>query len=271
VGLLVYQGFWKTFGGAKARQHELARVVGELPERPRRILYDRRAFPNFHYYNYSYFLPGVALPRVDPGPEVLAESAADLLISTSTDLSATIPGARLVAMENVPIDYGDYVQYLWVLPGELQARLAARGWLFPPEFPSRVLCSEPRSNLTVVSPAPSSGTWSKNRLVLRIENRGPCPWPNADGLKRGLDSVRVAISWRPADESAGAVAEDRVDMPRTLLPGQSVEVDVPLAPPSRRRGLLPRQRWTVEIGLLQEGHAWFASWGDERLRLSAFN
>jgi hypothetical protein len=134
-----------------------------------------------------------------------------------------------------------------------------------------MLCREPRSKLTVVTRAPPSGTWTKDRLVLRIENRGPCPWPNADGLKRGRDSVRVAVSWRPADDPTGAVAEDRVDLPRTLLPGHSVEVDVPLAPPSRRRGLLPRQRWTVEIGLLQEGHAWFASWGDERLRLSAIN
>lgn len=271
AALHVYQGFWKPFSGAKARQHELARVVRELPERPERLLYDRRAFPSFHYYNYSYFLPGIALPRVDSGPELPAEPTADLLISSRPDPAQALPGARLVAMENVPSDFGRYFQYLWVLPGELQSRLADRGWLFPAEFPDRVLCSAPRSALEVVSREPPAGVWTRERIRLRIENRGPCPWPNADGLKRGLDSVRVGILWRPADAPAGAVAEDRVELPRTLLPGQSVEVDVPLAPPSRRSGLLPRQRWTVEIGLLQEGHAWFASWGDERLRLAAVN
>ncbi|HVS01920.1 MAG TPA: hypothetical protein VMT16_04050 [Thermoanaerobaculia bacterium] len=263
VTLVTYDRFWKPFAGARALQHVLADVVRALPEPPSRLLYEQQGFANFHYYNYSYYLPDIELVRVDL--ERL-EPAGDLLVSTRTDLQTTIPGARLVAMENVPRAYGSHLQYLWVLPGELQERLAGLGWLYPEDFPARVLCPQPRSQLAIVRQE-SYLPWRSGSTRLRITNLGPCPWPNAVGLRSVEGSVQVGAAWRRPWRPNDVVGTRRVDLPRGLQPGQSLEIPWRLVPPGGGGGPGRSGRWIVDIGMLQQGGRWFSAWGDELLRI----
>jgi len=246
-----YSKFFIGFAAAKAKQHGLADVVGGLEQSPPSIGYDPSVFPNFHYYNYSYHLPGIDLPRLSP--DRLDASSPDLYISPVRDLAATVPGARLVAMEHLPPLFGSYVQYLWVRPGKLQDQLGARGWLFPAEFPDTVLCPAPYSRLQVLAPSPANGAWPNGEPVsLRIQNRGRCPWPDATGLRSERGAVRVGLIWRRAEDPRGpAVVERRVDLPRTIMPGDTVDVRVPIHAPASRA------EWIVEIRLVQEGVFWF--------------
>ncbi|HEY0783125.1 MAG TPA: hypothetical protein VGE98_11755, partial [Thermoanaerobaculia bacterium] len=147
-------------------------------------------------------------------------------------------GARLVYPET-GVD-----QALWVLPGPWQERLAARGLLVPRD-PS--------------APLPDAAC----RSALRLEETGPLRL--AAGAAREL-TVAVehrgsGARWFPAAATSEAAVQI-ADLPRVLLPGDRVELTLSLAARTANGAPLPRGRYRVRVGLLQEGYGWLDGRGD---------
>jgi hypothetical protein len=125
-------------------------------------------------------------------------------------------------------------------PAERPAATVAR--LREAQMPAPLPASACRAGLEVLRDGRS--------LRLRITHRGTgAPWPATVDLPGPSRAVRLGVRWFRGGVLA---AEQRIELPRTLAPGESAEVEVPLAP-----GGLPPGRYEVRLGLLQELVQWF--------------
>lgn len=264
--IIVHEGFWRHFTAARAQQHVLADIVRQLPTPPQRVVYDPATFPTFHYFNYSYHLPAVELVRSTPG-RLSSPDVAELVISPRHDLGTLVPGSRLVAMENIPSIFGSYWQYLWVLPGDLQEELAKRNWLFPESFPETVLCRPPAFRLEITGGASEGSLARGRRGLVRVTNQTPCPWPNAAGLKSREGSVGLDLDWYREDGDEPAVSS-WIDLPRVVMPGQTVNVSVPALPPGASPSLRSSLRFlAIRVGQNVSGEIRTGGGNDVRISL----
>jgi hypothetical protein len=108
---------------------------------------------------------------------------------------------------------------------------------------------------------------STSQLDIRVVNRGSEPWANPEGLKREDGSVRVGVLWHRAGYLASPAAVQRVELPRSLLPGDAVDFSFRLVPAAADGTRLPPGEYELWIGLLQEGVNWFYTSGDSVRKL----
>ena len=104
-------------------------------------------------------------------------------------------------------------------------------------------------------------------LPMVVANRGRAAWPVAGDVRAGEAPVRIGIAWRPHGSSA-TVLEQRVDLPFALAPGERLTLAPPLDPRSTDGATLPPGTYDVDVGLVQEGVAWFADRGGARVGAS---
>jgi hypothetical protein len=111
--------------------------------------------------------------------------------------------------------------------------------------------------LVVIREGPSPPT-----LMLRIIHRGATAWPAlpADGQPQ----VTLGLRWRTPNTGA-TIAEQRVALPYSLHPGETWWLAPTLGP--QLPAALAAGEYDLEIGLVQEGVAWFVDRGDRSLRL----
>ena len=147
------------------------------------------------------------------------------------------PGARLMFAEALV-----HEQALWVMPGALQDQLDQRGLLVP-EDPEAALPEDGRLQLVEVD-------GDRVRITHAGERGVWLPVGAVRGLVHG--TVRLGARWY--DAAGDEVFIDTFELPRTLLPGDSVTVawdrdpdDADLAPGTYR----------VLVGARQESIAWF--------------
>jgi hypothetical protein len=103
-------------------------------------------------------------------------------------------------------------------------------------------------------------------LAVNFTNAGDTPWADAatanPKLKDGSYAVRVTHAWVPQgdvrDARVGAV---RTDLPRPMMPGDTMNVPLTLRTPTE-----PGE-YTLVIELVQELVQWFADGGADRLTL----
>jgi hypothetical protein len=154
----------------------------------------------------------------------------DLVIASPT---WTEPGARLLYPES-----GPYRQALWVRAGDLQDRLDAEGMLVPAEYSAPLSLDARRATLDVRQDG--------DHLTVRIRNDGSTwlPVGPIEGVVNG--TVRLGLR---VDGNEGA--DVTVDLPHTMLPGDEVEVRVPLEQLDRSG------THDAEVLLRQEGVAWW--------------
>ncbi len=265
-----YDRFWQSRSHDRTAQRSLVTVIAEAAPAGNVVLYDTAtAWPNFHFYNYSFFLHPYGLQRVEiqPGQQPTGE----LVLTPEAALDRLLPDARLVSIESIPRLYGEHQQYLWSLPGRLQQDLTARGWVFPRNCAnclaegasrSELKASAPRSGPYRLSPGGSEPLW------LEVTNRGTSPWPSSAALRSGPGSVQIGLTWKNRD-SGEQRAEARVDLPYVLHPGRTAVVRCVLrAVDSAGRPLAPG-RYEVTIGLVHIGQYWFRERGDDTLTLAA--
>jgi hypothetical protein len=111
-------------------------------------------------------------------------------------------------------------QALWVLPGGLQDRLVAGGFV----------SGAPLDRVAIVH-APerlSMRAGSERTVTIRVTHpAGGAPWPSLFDVDGGTGAVRVVASW---PDGTSTISE----LPRTLLPGETAEVQVLLRAPSTR-------------------------------------
>ncbi|HEX2027579.1 MAG TPA: hypothetical protein VHF25_06220, partial [Nitriliruptorales bacterium] len=221
------------------------------------VAYDTAHFSET-LHGYQYWLGSVDLVRYDSARE---HPPADLLLSSKQP--AGLPtGSRLVATERA-ID-----QALWALPGELQQRLEARGYLAPPgnaALPRTAL----RSHLDLHGPPPGSlQPGGSVRLTVRAFHDGAgSPWLPSRDPDSNDGAVGIGARWFPNDDPSTPVAVQRSYLTRTVLPGQAHEVVVELAARDDDEPL-PPGRYRVAISLFEDGGVWFDEQRGGRLALT---
>lgn len=134
---------------------------------------------------------------------------------------------------------------LWVMPGPLADELEAAGML-ESEDPERPLRSYAHDvdRLDADEDAPlevsEDGT---AELELRVTNEGRQSWTVLGTTDTAVGNVRVILGWPTRD----GVQTQLVELPRTVLPGASVDLDVTLQVPD---GAVDG---TVSVALVHEG------------------
>jgi hypothetical protein len=174
---------------------------------------------------------------------------------------------------------------VWVLPGTpTEQRLAAAGWVFEPG-PPRVLPAGARQDVLAVAAGPVE-VRSGGAAVVDVAVTHPPggePWP-ALLTFGGPATVRLAVRWfgsarlpttcpgpiagapavparSPTIGGPAPVACPNVELPRVVLPGDTVTIPVPLAARSSEGAALPPGTYTVRLGVYQEGVGGFADRG----------
>jgi hypothetical protein len=240
--------------------HTIAARAGPLPHC---IGYDLLIERVWHLSNDQFFLPTTKFRRFNSFGE---QPCSDLVITGRPDLNLTYPGARLVSPENFS------PTKLWVLPGVLLDRLRAAGMVLPPSFPSALPDGAFHAAIKVVGLGPGTDLlpYGGGRdLVLAVTHTGSAsPWPSRYGFTSGDGWVRVAVVWVARSNSLVPVADSSVDIPRTVFPGDTVDVRLNLIARDVNGLPLPPGQYFVRIGLVQEGFSFFSDKGQHTLDLA---
>jgi hypothetical protein len=152
--------------------------------------------------------------------------------------------ARLVALELDPVyDFG-----LWVLPGRLQDRLRDDAALLPVDPTAPITARQ--SVTTEVPGALAPG----ERVGLEVDVThagGDSAWLPTDAIEGpAAGTVRLGARW--FDEAGTDLPGPTAELDRVLRGGERVVLDLPLVAPTKPG------RYRLEIGMRQEGVAWFA-------------
>jgi hypothetical protein len=120
---------------------------------------------------------------------------------------------------------------LWVMPGPEQDRMAAAGRLLPADLSAPLPAPGRQGQLSAIGPTTLRAKPGDHlELHLRVRNDGDEPWIDFASYQ-GRGVVRVAAG------------KARGDLPSTLWPGQSAEVDIPLDVSGSQQ---------VQVSLIQE-------------------
>ncbi|MCV2394182.1 hypothetical protein OEB99_07675 [Actinotalea sp. M2MS4P-6] len=154
-------------------------------------------------------------------------------------------GERLGAVRMGSLLFPDNA--VWVLPGQRQDDLIADGMAERPV--DDVVLRSYAYDLTVVdAPAPGSTcgrTWRRCTVRVELTNLGEDTWSPLDSLAGSEGTVRVVAWWVTGDQ----VLPQYVELPRSVHPGYTLDLDVVLDPPDGT----PRGAARVELGLEQVG------------------
>jgi hypothetical protein len=164
------------------------------------------------------------------------------------------PGARAVFPEATSL------LTLWVLPGPTQDAFARRGMLLPEDPAAPLPADAMRAGIAVpgrsaLRLAPGAARW----VGVRVRHIGAgSPWvPLAALADPPAGAIRVAASWHrlsPGGRPLRRVAAiQRAELPRTVLPGEAVDVRLPLAAAGSGGRPLAPGRYAVDVDLYQAG------------------
>ena len=102
-------------------------------------------------------------------------------------------------------------------------------------------------------------------VIVRVRNDGDVTWPDramGDPSGDGRRAVRLSHRWIKRGESSPPPFEPtRVDLPRPLAAGESVELSVPV------RGPAGQGPYVLQVDLVHELVAWFSDKGGSPLDL----
>ena len=119
-----------------------------------------------------------------------------------------------------------------------------------------------RSQIRLRNVAAGTSVDSTATLDVTVGNSGGAVWPSIGELKEESGSVRLGVLWFRPNETEHPAAVQRVELPRTLVPGDSVDFSFQLLPIGAESKPLPPGEYEAWIGLMQEGVSWFYPSGD---------
>jgi hypothetical protein len=260
VGALYFYGRW--FPGT----NHMGNQATSLPQavealRAGEVAYDLSAFTLRGYFGYQFWLDDVRFTFFEAARE---RPPLDLVISSKT-FGQSHPGARMIFPER----YSEHA--LWVMPGPLQQRLEREGRLtlpdplapLPDEACRSAVALDGEADRLVLRPGEA------RRLRFRLEHRGRgAVWVPLDALASPVGVVRLGARWFREGESA-PVEEGghRSDLPRALLPGEAVDLEMTIEARGIGGAPLAAGSYVVEVGPIQEFVRWFRDAGDPPLRL----
>ncbi|HEY2429326.1 MAG TPA: hypothetical protein VGI06_10370 [Acidimicrobiales bacterium] len=224
-------------------------------------------YGDYNYFEDQFLVPDQLFAPFDPSGS--RPPCGTLVVSRQADFPARHPGARVVTAENYT------AQTLWAVPGApLFTQLAANGWLSPSGASSPLPASArsggrlvPGAPIVLVSPGESATV-----EVTAVHGPGGAPWPAVNALHSGSGKygVRLTVqSYGPTELRTGGAPTacvavpghttpthcDRVDLPTTLLPGQTEPIPIQI-----RVGYgTPPGSYQLELGMVQEGVGEFSA------------
>jgi hypothetical protein len=241
--------------------HHSVRHVGE----PALIGYDEDNLSLHGLNGYQFWLDDVDFVTFDSGasdnpPDV------DLVIAAEEWDQAGMLGARLASIEP-RLDQG-----LWVLPGATQDAMGSKGQLLPRDPTSELPPEGMSSNLEIIrGPEPGASVTANTSSLLRLRIQhlgGGSPWIplGAWAPDPVTGATRLVARWIPAGQ-ADVAALQIAELPRTVLPGEEVEVEIEVTPSTEDGPLAPGE-YVLRLGLVQEGYGWFEASGDPQVDLA---
>ena len=209
----------------------------------------------WHIANYEFFVPASAFP--DPTPP--APQCGPLIVSADAHVDSRFPGARPVSFENdIPLG-------LWVIlprvPEPARVVILQHGLVGPVPVTGALPEAAYRSSIHVVPDAAGRGGL---RLHLSVVHVGAgAPWPGSLSAiqPKGVGIVRFIVT---VEDTAGQVRYTaRCPVPRTMLPSDETTSECVVQFTSGGRpSELPPGRYSVRVGLIQEGVTAFSTKGD---------
>jgi hypothetical protein len=224
---------------------DLAAVVRDLD--PEELSYDTRGADWVGQNLFQFWLTGV---RVHPFDSREEAAPTELVISRSAWPRGEREGARRIAGSQRD-------EALWVLPGPLADAYEEQGYLEPvdpaqplEDFGAEIRLADPAD--VPVRPA-DGGT-----VDLEVTNEGEQVWPALGTTEDPAGIVRVVVWWHTSSDPVSQL----VELPHSVLPGATAEVEVTLDPPAGADLAVP-----LDVTLVQEGVGEFTPPGDPALRL----
>lgn len=205
---------------------------------------------DFNYFADRLLLGTQPIEVIGPG----GHPCGPFVITTRPNFEGRFPGSRLVARED---DVGDD---LYVVAGPAQARLGSAGWLLPNATPGPLPLAGQEAKITTRAPTAVVRAGSSASLRARVANASSVsPWPAVWGLKQGPFAVRVAVRWfapgsAPSSpgETGAPLLSTIIELPRSLGPGQSTTLRLPLVARLPSGAPLPAARYQVRVAVYQE-------------------
>jgi hypothetical protein len=102
---------------------------------------------------------------------------------------------------------------------------------------------------------------------VKVANNSNISWSYQAEGSSSYGEIRLGILWFSKQENGKKVGEDRVDLPYNMNPGDETIIETPLRPIGKSGSTLSPGDYEVWIGPLQEGVAWFYTFGDEVIKL----
>ena len=119
-----------------------------------------------------------------------------------------------------------------------------------------------RSQIRLRNIAAGTSVDSSATLDVTVGNSGSAVWPSIGDLKEESGAVRLGVLWFRPNDTEHPAAVQRVELPQTLVPGDSMEFSFQLLPIGAESKPLPPGEYEAWIGLMQEGVSWFYMSGD---------
>lgn len=108
---------------------------------------------------------------------------------------------------------------------------------------------------------------STERISVTVANRGESIWATPADLGHEQGAVRLGVLWLARGRTAQPAGIQRIELPRALVPGDTVDVTFDLVPRAIDGKALPPGEYEAWIGMLQEGVSWFYTSGDSVRKL----
>ncbi|MDQ1509967.1 MAG: hypothetical protein QOG50_1811 [Actinomycetota bacterium] len=259
---------WVTYNGyavhdsvGRAQQHVLVEGVDRLRAigvDTSCVIVDRAlSLSEWHLANYEFFVPATTF-RIDAA--VGPPKCGPLVLSPSAEVSARLPGAMPVSYENhIPIG-------LWVIPSRVpqptRNRLLESGLVGPVPVTAALPDAAYRSSMQLVGREMTS---RRLHFLVRLGHVGTgAPWPGSFSTVQPNGVGRVRLLVRLVDRSDNEVLAAHCPVTRTMLPGDTIEVDCVV----RVAGSVSAEiehapgPYTVKVSMVQEGVTEFPKKGD---------
>lgn len=237
---------------AKARQTVLVDAIQHATTRlgvaPGCVSYDGEL--DFNYFADRFLLGTQPIQAINPGDRPCGV----FVITSRPAFENRFPGSRLV------VDEDDVNEDLYVLPGPAQQVLANAGWLLPNLTPGPLPLGSQLARITTRSTPITVHSGGATHMRARVTNASDVsPWPALRGIKQGPYAVRVAVRWFAANQQATSpgqpgtpLVSTAVELPRSLLPGDSATVRLPLVARLADGRPLPPAQYVVRVAVYQE-------------------
>ncbi len=111
-----------------------------------------------------------------------------------------------------------------------------------------------RATLQVINLPDQLFVSSPSTLTVRVRNDSRIPW-YPYGLKDGSNQIKLGNHWMTEEGKIVALDDARALLPRTLPPGEELELPLVITPPTKAG------RYILELDMVQELVAWFKNKG----------